>query len=58
MKWIDQGMNLHRISLRRQVPVEGNTLETLQLKKSVFPTTRPDTQMPEFERSTPKAKVL
>jgi hypothetical protein len=28
--------------LRRQVPVEGNILETLQLRKSVFPTASPD----------------
>jgi methionine salvage enolase-phosphatase E1 len=50
MERTDQGLNLHRISLRMQVPIEENILETLQLRKSVFPTTRPDVQMPESKR--------
>jgi hypothetical protein len=45
MERIDQGLNLHKISLRMQVPVEWKILETLQLRKSVFPTTRPDARV-------------
>jgi hypothetical protein len=37
-----QGINLHIISLRRKHPGEGNTMETLQLRKVGFPTDRPD----------------
>jgi hypothetical protein len=37
MEMTDQCMNLHRISLRRKVPGEEHILETLQLRKSVFP---------------------
>ncbi len=36
MERIDQNKYLHKISLRRQVFVEGKILEILQLKKSVF----------------------
>jgi hypothetical protein len=44
--------------LRRQVPVEGNILETLQLRKSIFPIACPDAQMPGFERLAQKVKVI
>jgi len=58
MEMTHQGMNLHRISLKRQFPIEWNILETLQLRKSVFLTTRPDTQMSEFRRLAQNLKVL
>jgi hypothetical protein len=47
MEMTNQGLNLHIISLRRQVPNQGKILETLQLKKLIFPTARPDAQMPK-----------
>jgi hypothetical protein len=36
MEMTNEGMNLHRIPLRRKGHGEGNILETLQLRKSVF----------------------
>jgi hypothetical protein len=54
----NQGLNLHIISLRRQVPNQGKILETLQLKKLIFPTARPDAQMPKSGRLAQNLIVL
>jgi hypothetical protein len=51
MERTDQTKYLHKISLRRQVFVEGKILEILQLKKSVFPRDCPDAQLPESRHS-------
>jgi hypothetical protein len=45
MKMVEQRSNLHIISLRRKYPIEGKNLKDLQLRKSVFPTDRPGTQV-------------
>jgi hypothetical protein len=58
MERTDQGMNLHRISLRRRVIIEGKILETLQLKKPIFQTARPDAQMPKSGRLAQNLRVL
>jgi len=44
-------------SLRRQFPVEGNILETLQLRKLVFPTTgrTPRCQSPDAQHQEQKS---
>jgi hypothetical protein len=47
-----------RYLLRRQVIVEGNILETLQLKKLVFPIARPDAQMTESGCLAQKVKIF
>jgi hypothetical protein len=58
MERTDQNKYLHKISLRRQAPVEGKILEILQLRKAFFPRDRPDAQLPESRRSAQRPRVL
>jgi hypothetical protein len=58
MEKAKQESNLHRISLSMKYFREGKNQEDLQLRKSVFPTDRPDAQLPRSGRPSQKLSVL
>jgi hypothetical protein len=58
MERTDQNKYLHKISVRRQAPVEGKILEILQLRNAFFPRDRPDAQLLESGRSAQRPRVL